>query len=332
MLIRLARFIRARSKATLIAVATVMVLALGILDLATGVELSSAAFYLIPIALVSWHVSNSWGAAVAVASAIVWLAADLLAGHIYTHPLIPYWNMLIRLGFFLPTVYLLGELKSRGMQRRMLERIFFHDILNVATGIRGFAEVLRTGAAADAREIAGHIETAAEQVIGEIETQRDLSAAEQQELRSQLGPVRSRQLLEQVTEWYRHRLATGGKTVVLAEDSAEIIFESDPQLLSRVLGNMLKNALEAVQPGETVTAGCRQAGGMVEFWVHNPQHIPPPVQATIFRRAFSTKGADRGLGTYSMRLLSHCLKGEVSFSSSRQHGTTFRARYPLRRG
>jgi len=332
LLTRLTGFIRSLSKTSLIASAALLIALFGALDLATGVELSSAAFYLLPIALLGWHLDTFWGTMAAVASAVVWLAADLLGGHAYSHPLIPYWNMLIRVSFFLLTVYLLGALKSRMMQRRMLERIFFHDILNVATGIRGFAQILRAEPTADTVEIAGHIETAAEQVIGEIETQRELAAAEQQELHPQPSPVDARQLLEQVAQWYRNRLARGGKNLALAEGSTEIVLESDPQLLSRVLGNMLKNALEAAQAGETVTAGCRLEGGMVEFWVHNPQFIPPQVQAKVFRRSFSTKGADRGLGTYSMRMLSACLKGEVSFRSSEREGTTFRARYPLRWG
>ncbi len=330
MLRALVKFILFRSKPAILATGILLVLASGGIDLITGAEVSLFPLYLIPIIIVTWACDTLAGVGIAIASAIVWLLADLMAGHFYTHPLIPYWNMATRLAFFLLTVFLLAELKSMEERRRMLERIFFHDILNVATGIRGFAELLRDKEVTDKEEMADCIYSAAQQMIGEIEAQREVAAAEQQELRPQLATVNSLHLLEQVAEWYRHRTGASGKTIVLAPEPAEVEFLSDATLLSRILGNMLKNALEAAQPGGTITAGCRRTEGTVEFWVHNPQHIPPRDQAKIFHRSFSTKGRNRGLGTYSMKLLGDYLRGEVSFTSSRTEGTIFRARFPLR--
>ncbi len=57
--------------------------------------------------------------------------------------------------------------------------------------------------------------------------------------------------------------------------------------------------------------------------------MPREVQLQIFQRSFSTKGLGRGLGTYSVRLLTErYLKGSVSFTSSAEFGTTFRVRCP----
>lgn len=48
------------------------------------------------------------------------------------------------------------------------------------------------------------------------------------------------------------------------------------------------------------------------------------VQAQVFQRSFSTKGNDRGLGTYSMKLFGeNYLKGKVYFQSDADKGTTF---------
>ena len=106
-------------------------------------------------------------------------------------------------------------------------------------------------------------------------------------------------------------------------------FESDAVLLSRIVGNMLKNALEASEEGSTITIGCRVRDTNVEFWVHNDAVIPKEARIQIFKRSFTTKGSDRGFGTYGMKLLSErYLKGKVGFESSRGKGTTFFARYP----
>ena len=68
----------------------------------------------------------------------------------------------------------------------------------------------------------------------------------------------------------------------------------------------------------------------VEFSVHNPNPMPRNVQLQVFQRSFSTKGSGRGLGTYSMKLLSErYLGGRVSFESNEESGTVFRARYPV---
>jgi hypothetical protein len=55
------------------------------------------------------------------------------------------------------------------------------------------------------------------------------------------------------------------------------------------------------------------------------------VQQQVFRRYFSTKGEDRGLGTWDMRLLAkEYLGGSVSFSSTKDGGTTFTLALPLK--
>jgi signal transduction histidine kinase len=52
--------------------------------------------------------------------------------------------------------------------------------------------------------------------------------------------------------------------------------------------------------------------------------MPKEIQLQIFARSFSTKGQGRGLGTYSVRLLTEkYLKGKVWFKSSEKQGTTF---------
>jgi sensor histidine kinase regulating citrate/malate metabolism len=93
---------------------------------------------------------------------------------------------------------------------------------------------------------------------------------------------------------------------------------------------MVKNALEAVGEGETVTMGCKASSRGLKFWVHNAGYITPDVQSQIFKWSFSTKGKNRGLGTYGMRLLSErYLRGQVSFTSTPEGGTTFTVRLPM---
>lgn len=89
----------------------IVVLFIGLTDYATGEELSFSIFYLFPVAITTWFVGRNTGLFFAVISAGCWLAADLFGGHGYSHPAIPYWNMLVRFGFFLVILIILSRLK-----------------------------------------------------------------------------------------------------------------------------------------------------------------------------------------------------------------------------
>lgn len=226
------------------------------------------------------------------------------------------------------TVFAVTDI-SHEKRRIALESLFFHDILNVAGSIKGFAELLRDYDLADKKEIFSLIHVAAERVVDEIQAQRTVAAAENKELKVQPDTIRSREFLRQLVEIYRRHEAAEHRHLVLSSAVPEITLSSDRTLLGRVLGNMIKNALESSRADETVTVGCRQVDDRIEFSVHNPTVIPHRAQLQIFQRSFSTKGCGRGLGTYSMRLLSGYLQGEVSFTSCEGEGTIFRASYPL---
>ena len=105
---------------------------------------------------------------------------------------------------------------------------------------------------------------------------------------------------------------------------------TDRRLLSRVLGNMLKNGLEATAAGQTVSLECHDRGQSVAFAVHNPEAMPEEVQRQVFQRSFSTKGQPgRGIGTYSMKLFGEqFLGGKVEFTSAASQGTTFTLTLP----
>ena len=53
---------------------------------------------------------------------------------------------------------------------------------------------------------------------------------------------------------------------------------------------MVKNALEACQPGQTVTLSTRACADGLQFSVHNPGVMSPNVQLQVFQRSFSSKG------------------------------------------
>ncbi len=219
---------------------------------------------------------------------------------------------------------------SHEKRRSALEKLFFHDIMNTAGNLHGLAECLRDSSAKGEEELIENIYNVSQQLIHEIEAQKELTLAENNELHVHPFPFSTTEILHRVTEQYKTHEMNKDHEILVASNSAEVVMTSDWNLLCRVLGNMLKNAIEASDPGSRITLGCEADREEVRFRVHNPKAIPSDVQLQVFQRSFSTKGAGRGLGTYSMRLLTErYLKGSVSFASSPGQGTTFTATYPL---
>ncbi len=214
-------------------------------------------------------------------------------------------------------------------RRRALERIFFHDVLNTAGGIQGAVGKL-SEQTYHTPEIARCIMDMTSEMINEIKAQKDLAAAEANELLVNQEMVSTRDMIAHVVHLYRNHLVCKDRHIAISPDCREYTFYSDTVLLFRVLGNMLKNALEASKNGETVTISCCCRGNRILFEVHNPGYIQEDVQLQIFQRSFSTKGNGRGLGTYSMKMLSsRYLGGDVYFTSTPDQGTVFTASYPL---
>lgn len=226
---------------------------------------------------------------------------------------------------------------SHEKRRRALERIFFHDILNTAGGLRSFMELLMDEVPERLREDTAMLHRFFSMLLDEIKAHKMLLAAESDELAAQSHYLQSRMVLQSVLSIFAGSDLVKGKNLRLAPDGpgmVDINFTSDATMVHRVLLNLVKNALEAGGRGESVTVGCsvpEDPAYALRFWVHNQAVIPREVQVQIFNRSFSTKGEGRGLGTYSVKLLTErFLKGRAEFVSNDAAGTTFSVLLPER--
>lgn len=218
-------------------------------------------------------------------------------------------------------------------RRQIMERIFFHDILNTAGLIMGVMELydLRTeiGQTFDLNQYRELLTVASHRLVDEVEAQRLISSAEAHTLKLQQTKFDVQTFLTQIIETMRQIYHKKGIQVELKE-GAKVIMDSDTTLLGRVIVNLIKNAVEASEEGDTVTVAYVADRQNIKFSVHNSTYMPRDVQLQIFKRSFSTKGDGRGLGTYSIKLLTEqYLSGTVWFETNKPYGTTFFVAYPL---
>ncbi|WP_319481647.1 HAMP domain-containing sensor histidine kinase [uncultured Draconibacterium sp.] len=227
------------------------------------------------------------------------------------------------------TIFSVNDI-SANKRRASLERVFIHDILNSAGAISGLSSILKEiDDPEQLRDIAQTIEYASQNLIEEIQAQRELGAAERGELHLQPREVNSNTLLTDLQRTYAKHELNNGKPIQVSIDSVECTFTTDLVLVRRILGNMIKNAIEMNVPHDTITLSCKESENQIELSVHNNSIVPDKVKDQLFKRFYSTKGKGRGLGTYSMKLLGEkYLKGKVSFTSGEEIGTTFYIQLP----
>lgn len=214
---------------------------------------------------------------------------------------------------------------SHEKRRKTLEKVFFHDIINLAGGVQGLLDTLVQLSPADLEPLVSMALSNTRDMVEEILVQRDLVAAERDELKVSPSTLNAVELLKQIAMVYQAHPVSLGKQILLSPEAESISIRSDPILLKRIVGNMVKNAAEASPIGGKITLHCTQKPvGHLHLSVHNEGHMPASVQNQVFQRSFTTKGEGRGLGTYSIKLLGErYLKGKVGFLSQQEAGTHF---------
>jgi len=167
-------------------------------------------------------------------------------------------------------------------------------------------------------------------LIEEIRSQQQLIDAQSSTLAVNFYLVESLVLFTEARTAAEALKEAVGIKIISNAQNPSIGILTDLSLLKRVLLNMLKNALEATEPGKDIKFSMLYDSDDVVFKVWNPFVMADKVKSQIFQRSFSTKGPGRGIGVYSMRLITEqYLKGSVSFESEDGMGTEFVVRIPV---
>lgn len=219
------------------------------------------------------------------------------------------------------TAFVLQDISSE-KRRAVLERVFLHDLANSVGSVLGWGELLAMDDV-ESHDAARQIVALGHRMAREIKGHAALVAAEHGELVVTRERLRPRAVLSELVAALRG-VRDGQVTIAVTNGDNDAPFEADPELLARVLGNMLLNAIEASGPGDVVRVWYETRAAGPIFLVNNPGVVPERVRHQIFTRSFTTKGQGRGLGTYGMKLLGErYLGGQVGFRSEPGQGTTF---------
>lgn len=318
---------------TLFAWALACVLLLGMLDYVTGWEISFSIFYLLPITMVVWPMGRRAGVAISVISALTWLTADLLWDH--AHGLIPYWNALVRLGFFLTVTFALSSLRESRDRQAELTHFIVHDLRSPLTNVMAGLELVSSEGpgkmgAETQRELLEIAAVSGQQLMRLINSILDISRMECGQMPLQVRQVSVEDLadsaLQQVALWAKQ---AGILTAVEIDPAARSAY-ADPSITARVLGNLLGNAMRYSPSQSTVTIRARRTShGMISVSVADQgPGIPKEWVGKIFdkfaqmraRRSGAAVGS--GLGLTFAKAAVEAQGGRIWIESEEGKGTT----------
>ena len=214
-------------------------------------------------------------------------------------------------------------------QRAALERIFFHDVNNTIYGLQGISELIDCHDEAGYPRMIERLRCLVERLTREVAIQRSLSQETADLNLARKRPVALPEVIAELQTLLESHPAARQGRVDLPQTLPAGRLTTDRSLLTRILTNMLVNALEAGAPGDVVKLRVNRERDGLRFSVWNRQTISEDVARRIFQRNFTTKAeAGRGLGTFAMKLFGEkVLGGRVHFDTG-PDGTAFHLTLP----
>ena len=129
--------------------------------------------------------------------------------------------------------------------------------------------------------------------------------------------------------------AIGERPVRFVASGAAPRFETDRRLLTQVLLNLVRNAVEAIPDGEagevTLRLECGESGGVRIEVADTGPGMPEEERARLFEPFFTTKAFGTGLGLPIARSLVRSLGGELTIQPNTPRGTLAGIEFPRAR-
>jgi PAS domain S-box-containing protein len=107
---------------------------------------------------------------------------------------------------------------------------------------------------------------------------------------------------------------------------------ADPDLLKRILSNLINNAIQAMPEGGKLGIQAFRDSADVVITVHDTgMGVPEENKSKLFKPLFTTKSKGQGFGLAVVKRMTEALGGTVAFESEEEKGTKFILRFPLKK-
>ncbi len=224
-----------------------------------------------------------------------------------------------------------------------LTRVLRHEIMNSITPISSLTSTLREileedlvkkdenyelkgEAADDLREGLGTIENRSKGLIQFIDAYREYTSLPQPKIKT----IKLKELLENVANLMKPEIKKTAIQFTLVCESEYLTLDIDEEMISQVLINLLKNAIEALYQTENPMVELKGFYNgnsiLIEVTDNGPGIIPEAIQR-IFVPFFTTKKTGSGIGLALSRQIMQMHEGSLSVDSQLDVRTVFKLRF-----
>ena len=176
-----------------------------------------------------------------------------------------------------------------------------------------FDEVFREGTATLLAELAQ-----LKQIVGRFSDFAKMPAPE-------IQPVEFNALITDTLKLFAGQLAQARVQAVMELDAAIRTVPVDPEQMTRVLRNLVLNAIDAMPEGGTLTVRTEAVSGGVRLAINDTgQGLTPEECARLFTPYYTTKTHGTGLGLAIVQSVVSDHGGRISVESEKGKGSTFR--------
>jgi two-component system, CAI-1 autoinducer sensor kinase/phosphatase CqsS len=219
--------------------------------------------------------------------------------------------------------------------------IIAHDLRTPLATMQLIGEALRIEAPRAGGEGAERLELLAQRVSNLVRNMNhqidmQMTNARLTRLAAHAERISAAELVQRAVANYPFRSTRERQSVVVHVHS-DFHFFGSPQLFSRVIDNLTKNALRSLaaafsasRPGDLlIEIGAQGSRGRIVF-TDNGVGMEPELQARIFQPFFSTdRGTGQGLGLAFCQRVVQAARGTIRVKSARHHGAVFTVELPV---
>ncbi len=181
--------------------------------------------------------------------------------------------------------------------------------------------------------IDGDVRKSLAESVSNIETDLDYISKIVRDLQDFARPIRAvageadlREVIDEVVK--KSGVPKTIKVATRIEADAQRVL-ADPDLLKRILGNLVSNAVQAMPKGGKLSIRSFQEPGDTIITVQDTgAGIPEAVKPKLFTPLFTTKSKGQGFGLAIVKRMTEALNGTVTFESEEGKGTKFIIRLP----
>lgn len=228
----------------------------------------------------------------------------------------------------------LDQLRRKDHIRRELIANIWHDLKTPVTAIRAHLELLEGRSsdldAGERHEMIGILRASTSMLQSMLTDLYDLGRFEAREIEPHIAPCELVELCDEIVAMFKERSREAQVALSVDCDIDYTGCRCDPDLIGRVLANLLDNAIRHTPAGGKVTIGLDSAGTLLAVRVTDTGHgIPQSSLPFLFDRFFQIEGAgtrkkgSAGLGLAIVKRILEAHGTDITVESTVNSGTTF---------